>query len=75
LLKKEAIAQQIKKEQSRKLKEEQKAHAKIKQKAIILAKKQAKALEAIRESLNKSAKSALLLRKALVLPKVRVVVP
>jgi hypothetical protein len=41
----------------------------------LLVKKQAKALKAIRKNLNKAAKSALLLRKALVLSKVRVVVP
>jgi hypothetical protein len=40
----------------------------------MLAKKQAKALEAIRKSLNKAAKPALLLRKVLVLSKVGVVV-
>jgi len=42
--------------------------------AAILAKKQAKALEAIRESLNKAAKPALLQRKAPVSSKVGVVV-
>jgi hypothetical protein len=44
----------------------------MEQQAALLVKKQAKALEAMRENLNKA---ALLLRKAPVLSKVGVVVP
>jgi hypothetical protein len=75
LLKEEAAAQRVEREQVRKLKEEQKAQARMEQQAELLAKKQAKALEAIRKDLNKAAKSALLLRKAPVPSKVGVVVP
>jgi hypothetical protein len=72
LLKEEAAAQQVKRKQVRKLKEEQKTQARIKQQAALLVKKQAKALKAIRKTLNKAAP---LLRKAPVPSKVRVVVP
>jgi hypothetical protein len=72
LLKKEAAAQQIERERVWKLKEEQKTQARMEQQAALLVKKQAKALEAMMENLNKAAP---LLRKAPVLSKVRVVVP
>jgi len=52
LRKEEAATQRIKRVQAKKLKEEQKSYARIKHKVIILAKKQAKALEAIRRSLS-----------------------
>jgi hypothetical protein len=72
LLKEEAAAQQIEREQVQKLKEEQKTQARMERQAALLVKKQAKALEAIRKNLNKAAP---LLRKVPVLSKVRVVVP
>jgi hypothetical protein len=75
LLKEEAAAQQIEREQVQKLKEEQKTQARIERQAALLVKKQAKALEAIRKTFNKATKPALLLRKALVPSKVAVVLP
>jgi hypothetical protein len=75
LLKEEAAKQRVEREQVRKLKEEQKAQARIEQQAELLVKKQAKALKAIRKDLNKAAKPAKLLRKALIQSKIAVVVP
>ena len=62
----------MERERVKKLKEEQKAQARMERQAAMLAKKQAKALKAIRKNLNKA---ALLLRKAPVPLKVKVVVP
>ena len=75
MLKEEAAAQRVEREQVRKLKEEQKAQARMERQAELLVKKQAKALEAMRKDLKKPAKPAKLLRRALVRSKIAVVVP
>ena len=75
MLKEEAAARRIEREQVRKLKEEQKTQARMEQQAALLVKKQAKALEAMRKNLNKATKPALLPRKAPVPSKVAVVLP
>jgi len=75
LLKKEAAARQIEREQARKLREEQKTQARMERQATLLVKKEAKALEAMSKNLNKATKPAPLLRKAPVPSKVAVVVP
>jgi hypothetical protein len=75
LLKEEAAARRIEREQARKLREEQKTQARMEQQAALLVKKQAKALEVIRKNFNKATKPAPLLRKAPVPSKVAVVVP
>jgi hypothetical protein len=66
LLKEEAAARRIEREQVRKLKEEQKTQARMERQAALLVKKQAKALEAMRKAFSKAAKPGKLLRKALV---------
>jgi hypothetical protein len=75
LLKEEAAAQRIEREQVWKPKEEQKTLARMERQAALLAKKQSKALEAMRKHLRKATKPAPLLRKASVLSKVAVGVP
>jgi len=55
LLKEEAAARRVERKRVCKLKEEQKAQARMERQVELLVKKQAKALEAIRKTLNKAA--------------------